>query len=144
MIRIVSHYYSHRYSDVPADIICCRHVLEHIQDPLSFLRGLVGSNKARDPVYFFEVPDFSWSLLESAFWDVYHEHCTYFSSTSLRFLFSVSGFRVLQIRNGFYGQYLLLELERYASFVTPGSCIVVFDGLMRILADAPNCKSEWA
>jgi 2-polyprenyl-3-methyl-5-hydroxy-6-metoxy-1,4-benzoquinol methylase len=108
MIRIVPHYYSHRYSDVPADIICCRHVLEHIQDPLSFLRGLV-SSETHDPVYFFEVPDFSWSLLKSAFWDVYYEHFTYFSSTSLRFLFSVNGFRVLQIRNGFYGQYLLLE-----------------------------------
>lgn len=37
-----------------------------------------------------------------------------------------------------------LELEKYAPLVTPGSYIVVFDGVMRILADAPNGKSEWA
>jgi len=108
-VRIVPDYYSHSHADVPADIICCRHVLEHIHDPPSFLCGLARSNKARDPVYFFEVPDFSWSLMESAFWDIYYEHCMYFCSTSLRFLFSASGFHILQMRNGFYGQYLLLE-----------------------------------
>lgn len=37
-----------------------------------------------------------------------------------------------------------LELEKYAPLVTPGSYIVVFDGVMRILADAPSGKWEWA
>lgn len=37
-----------------------------------------------------------------------------------------------------------LELEKYAPLVTPGSYIVVFDGVMQILADAPSGKSEWA
>lgn len=37
-----------------------------------------------------------------------------------------------------------LELEKYAPLVTPGSYIVVFDGVMQILADAPGGKSEWA
>lgn len=35
------------------------------------------------------------------------------------------------------------ELEKYAPLVTPGSYIVVFDGVMKILADAPNAKPGW-
>jgi cephalosporin hydroxylase len=36
------------------------------------------------------------------------------------------------------------ELERYAPLVTPGSYIVVFDGVMEILTDAPNGSPSWA
>ena len=36
------------------------------------------------------------------------------------------------------------ELENYASLVTPGSYVIVFDGVMEILTDAPNGKPEWA
>lgn len=35
------------------------------------------------------------------------------------------------------------ELESYGSLVTPGSYIVVFDGVMEILGDAPNGSSLW-
>jgi len=36
------------------------------------------------------------------------------------------------------------ELEMYAPLVTPGSYLVVFDGVMEMLADAPNGLPEWA
>jgi len=36
------------------------------------------------------------------------------------------------------------ELEFYAPLVTPGSYIVVFDGVMEILADAPKGSLAWA
>jgi len=35
------------------------------------------------------------------------------------------------------------ELEAYAPLVTPGSYAVVFDGIMEVLADAPDGKSKW-
>lgn len=35
------------------------------------------------------------------------------------------------------------ELENYSSLVTPGSFIVVFDGVMEMLTDAPNGKAAW-
>lgn len=35
------------------------------------------------------------------------------------------------------------ELEAYAPFVTPGSCIVATDGIMRDLADVPGGEPEW-
>lgn len=36
------------------------------------------------------------------------------------------------------------ELENYSKFVTPGSYLVVFDGIMEILADAPGGSSTWS
>ncbi|MES1261540.1 MAG: CmcI family methyltransferase [Acidobacteriota bacterium] len=39
--------------------------------------------------------------------------------------------------------HVLRELEAYAPLVTPGSCIVVEDGVMRDLADVPGGHASW-
>jgi cephalosporin hydroxylase len=36
------------------------------------------------------------------------------------------------------------ELEKYSALVTPGSYIVVFDGVMKLLDDAPGGAPHWA
>ncbi|MCL4552160.1 MAG: cephalosporin hydroxylase family protein [Candidatus Marsarchaeota archaeon] len=36
------------------------------------------------------------------------------------------------------------ELEKYSQMVTPGSYVVVFDGVMEKLTDAPSGNEEWA
>jgi hypothetical protein len=48
-------------------------------------------------------------LDEAAFWDLYYEHCSYFTADSLRHAFERSGFRVLDARTAYDGQYLLLD-----------------------------------
>lgn len=108
-VQIIRDYYSDRYADSAADLICCRHVLEHIQNPTLFLHDVLSLSKSSSTVFFLEVPNFNWSLREGAFWDIYYEHCLYFSSVSLRFLFSSCGFRVLKLRHGFGGQYLCID-----------------------------------
>lgn len=105
-ITIIPDYYSDRYANYQGDLICCRHVLEHIHDPVGFLRDLTRLTQARHPIFFFEVPNISWSLRKVAFWDIYYEHCLYFSQASLRYLFNFCGFNVLEVREGFGGQYV--------------------------------------
>ena len=39
--------------------------------------------------------------------------------------------------------HVLRELEQYSPMVTPGSYLIVFDGVMPMVADAPNGKPEW-
>jgi hypothetical protein len=56
-------------------------------------------------------------LEEVAFWDVYHEHCSYFSIGSLARLFRRSGFEVLHTEADYDDQYLLIEAK--PSPVTP-------------------------
>ena len=52
--------------------------------------------------------------------------------------------RVMVILDSHHSKaHVLQELEAYAPFVTPGSCIVAADGVMRDLADVPGGEPEW-
>jgi len=102
--------YSERYSFLAADAIVCRHTLEHIQPVADLLRDIRRSIGHRlDTVVLFELPDVLRVLREVAFWDVYYEHCSYFSAGSLARLFRSTGFDVLDIRLDYDDQYLLIE-----------------------------------
>jgi hypothetical protein len=103
-------FYAVEHGKIPAAAICCRHTLEHIHDTRGFLRLVrhsLGNNT--EPVIFFEVPEIQRILEVGAFWDIYYEHCSYFSPGSLARLFKTSGFEVLDLRLDYQGQYLLIE-----------------------------------
>jgi SAM-dependent methyltransferase len=108
-IRFVRDLYGEKFAEVSADVIACRHTLEHIQptrDLLRLVRRAAGDR--RDTLVFFEVPDVLRVLKEAAFWDVYYEHCSYFSLGSLARLFRSCDFEVLDLWLGFGEQYLLI------------------------------------
>ncbi len=118
-ITFIQDFYSERYASYRGDLVCCRHTLEHIQDTADFVhtvRRTVGEQS--DTVVFFEVPDATRILRELAFWDIYYEHCSYFSLGSLARLFRSCGFDVLDLATAFDDQYLLLE-ARPANGSTP-------------------------
>jgi SAM-dependent methyltransferase len=109
-VRFISDFYSRAYGDLPADFICCRHTLEHIPNPAEFvgmIRDIIGGRS--EMVVAFEVPDTLRVLTEGAFWDLYYEHCSYFTPGSLALLFRGSRFSVLDLRSEYDGQYLVLE-----------------------------------
>jgi len=62
---------------IKADGIILRHVLEHIQDPVSFLMMLKEANGGAGKIYI-EVPDLDWICQNQAWFDVYYEHVNYF------------------------------------------------------------------
>jgi SAM-dependent methyltransferase len=109
-MRFIRDFYCEKYSCLTADFVCCRHTLEHIQPTRQFVR-MVGDaiGNRSDTVVFFEVPDVSRVLKEQAFWDIYYEHCSYFSLASLARLFRSCGFEVLDLAKDFGDQYLLIE-----------------------------------
>jgi SAM-dependent methyltransferase len=108
-IDFIQDLYSEEYAHLAVDLICCRHTLEHIAQTGEFMRMLRRSvNDGHRPVLFFEVPDVTRILREGAFWDVYHEHCSYFAAGSLRRLFHNSGFEVLELRPVYDEQYLII------------------------------------
>jgi hypothetical protein len=64
-----------------------------------------------ETIVFFEVPDVIRVLRELAFWDIYYEHCSYFSPGSLARLFRLCNFEVLDLSRDFNDQYLLIEAK---------------------------------
>ena len=92
-----------------ADFIVCRHTLEHIHPVADFVRTVRRSIGDRGTPVFFEVPDAGRVLREVAFWDIYYEHCSYFTPGSLARLFRAEGFGLRSLGLDFDDQYVLLE-----------------------------------
>lgn len=103
-------YYDADCADITADVVVCRHVIEHVPDPLKILetvgQALAGSSNAR---VFFETPCVEWILRNQVIWDFFYEHCSYFTASSLRYAFELAGFQVDRVDHIFGGQYLWLE-----------------------------------
>lgn len=109
-VTFIEDFYTEKYTDQQADLIVCRHVLEHIEDPDAFIdqvRRAVGDRP--NTVVFFEVPNSLWTLSRAGIWDVIYEHCSYFSPMSLAHLFEAHGFRVLALNEVFGGQFVAIE-----------------------------------
>jgi SAM-dependent methyltransferase len=109
-VTFIRDFYSERYAQHTGDMICCRHALEHIPDTAALVqtvRRAIGDHT--NTVVFFELPDVERVLRECAFWDIYYEHCSYFSLGSLARLFRSCGFEVTDLAKAYDGQYLLIE-----------------------------------
>jgi hypothetical protein len=101
------HFDPARITEVP-DLIICRHTLEHIDDVLGFMSDVVSTTRGGSSTdIVFETPDVARVLSEGAFWDIYHEHCSYFTIGSHARLFRRVGLDVTQSYLGFGGQYIV-------------------------------------
>ncbi len=122
------------------DLVCCRHTLEHIPAVADFVGGVRTALPPGIPVYF-EVPDTERILAESAFCDIYYEHCSYFTQASLRGLFDRKGFTNVQVIYGFDDQYLLLDARAGRSLERPPTDADQLERLSSLLDRfAANCR----
>lgn len=109
-MRFIPDFYSEAYAHLRADYVCCRHTLEHIEPVQRFVQMIRNTLDGHpDTVVFFEVPGLERVLEERAFWDLYYEHCSYFTLGSLARLFRSCGFEILDLYTGFEDQYLMIE-----------------------------------
>jgi SAM-dependent methyltransferase len=118
-LRFVRELYSDAHADVPADFVCCRHVLEHVERPVDFLAGLRRALGRRDAILYFEVPAAEYLLTRLSGWDIIYEHCSSFSMPALRRAFAAAGFETLDTGFSFGEQYLWLEARPGSEAVAP-------------------------
>ena len=121
-----------------ADLVLCRHTLEHIGPVREFVELL----RRPGGVVVIEVPDVLRVLRKAAFWDVYYEHCSYFAAPSLASLAWRSGLHVLANRLEFDGQYLVLEAQPGA-VVEESDASEIGDAVERFAEDAPVAIQRW-
>ena len=109
-------------------LVTCRHVLEHVAEPSSFLAGLgahpgIGS----ETIFYVEVPNALYTLRDMGIWDLIYEHVSYFTSNSLRAVMRDAGFEILNEGECFGGQYLFVEARPAAT--RPGGAARETDGI---------------
>ncbi len=119
-ITFIKDLYSEKYTSYHGDFVCCKMTLEHIGDVAEFMRTVRRSiGDRRDTIVFFQIPDMTRILHEDAFWDVYYEHCSYFTQGSLARLFRNTGFDVVDLGTEYDGQYLMIEARPGTGQGTP-------------------------
>jgi SAM-dependent methyltransferase len=148
-VRYIVDFYGPRYKVLHADVILCRHTLEHIPDAQSFVRMIRESIEDSDDISIvFETPDALRVLREGAFWDIYYEHCCYFSAGTHARLFRREGFDVTGLSVVYDDQYIV-QYARPAAAPTEPRFRAEFDlPMMSALAEAfptrvNHVKTAW-
>jgi SAM-dependent methyltransferase len=120
-MTFIKDFYSEKYTSYQGDFVCCKMTLEHIPDTAEFVsmvRRSIGDRS--DTTVFFQIPDTVRILEDLGFWDIYYEHCSYFSPGSLARLFQQCGFDVTDIWTDYGDQYLMIEARRGHGSIAPG------------------------
>ncbi len=107
--KLVADFYTEKYAHLTPDFVGSKMVMEHIPDPnrfLTMLRKAIGDRP--EATAFAMMPDATRVLNIRAFWDIYYEHCAYFTLGALARSFRSAGFDVTDLRTDYGGQYALI------------------------------------
>ncbi|MBX2990369.1 MAG: methyltransferase domain-containing protein, partial [Bacteroidetes bacterium] len=111
-VTFINDLYSEKYTFLNGDFYVCKMTLEHVHpvyEFVSMIRRSIGTRK--DAVVFFQIPNVAYVLRDAAFWDIYYEHCSYFSAGSVARLFRRCGFDILSLSTEYTDQYLTIEAK---------------------------------
>jgi len=146
-VRFVRAFYDAQQTRYAPDFVCCRHVIEHVQSPLEVLgavRQAIGERGGAR--LYFETPALPWILETVTFWDLFYEHCSYFTASSLARAFAHTGFQVLETRLGFDAQYLCIEAMpaqagHNAEMIRPSSTVQLWTKIQTFLASVEERRA---
>jgi hypothetical protein len=109
-VELIAATFEDAHLNLQADAVVCRHTLEHIPNVAGFLSRLAcWAARGEQRLVLLEVPASERIFAEGAFWDVYYEHCNYFTAASLGDAFARAGFVVTRLTRAYGEQYVLLE-----------------------------------
>ena len=126
-----------------ADLIYSKMTLEHIAAPCELLRTIRRSIPASSPAALaIQVPDWKRIAHEQAFWDIYYEHCSYFTADSLAHAFRAAGFRPEHYESLYGGQYVAVD-GRPAEPAEPTPLHVDATPVERFQTEVPRRVRQW-
>ena len=91
------------------DLVACRQVIEHLDDPVGALAAVRRALGGRSTILYAEVPSAEYMLREGALWDVIYPHVTYLSAATLADVLERAGFHVLDHGYSFRDEYVWVE-----------------------------------
>lgn len=89
------------------DFVIFRHTIEHLQNPTKLLSQLRNSMKEKSMIYI-ETPCFNWILKNKVVFDIFYEHCSYYTKDSMENLLSLVGLEAVKIDYKFNNQYMCI------------------------------------
>ena len=125
-------------------LVICRHVIEHVPEPLRFLGDIRAAIGEAAPVrLFIETPCLEWILRHTVIQDFFYEHCNYWTEISLCRAVANAGLTPDRVDHVFDGQYLWLEASDGGTAAAPEPSVPL--ALARAYADAESRALEaWA
>lgn len=97
--RIIKELFSEELG-LKGDVIILRHVLEHIQNPVNFIKQIAAANGNKGIIYI-EVPDLNWIVKNQVYFDFFYEHVNYFRPSDFKLIFN----KIYEQNTFFNGQY---------------------------------------
>lgn len=109
-IRLLRTNFDDSTVEEPPGLVCMRHVLEHLADPVEVLASIRSAVRGNPScVLYVEVPDAGFTFTQAGLWDVIYQHCSYFSAVSVEFVMRRAGFGGIDVQSVFDGQFVAAE-----------------------------------
>jgi SAM-dependent methyltransferase len=109
-IEIIADVYSAKHFKNDVDMIVCRQVLEHIENPEAFVALIRKAAASRpDCLVYIEVPNSLYTINDMGIWDFIYEHPSYYCVDSMSYLLEKNGFKVINCQYTYNNQYLTIE-----------------------------------
>ena len=103
VVSVINEYFVPEVSihkDLKPSLIIMRQVLEHVTDPMKFLKtffSMLSDNKSEIKLLYLEVPSNNKTIEKNRFSDFYYDHASYFSISSLSYALHSAGFFIEDI-----------------------------------------------
>jgi SAM-dependent methyltransferase len=135
-----------RLDGLDVDLVCARHVLEHLERPAEVAGTVRAALGSRGAVVYAEVPDGGYLLDETAVWDVIYEHPSHFTASSLHRLLTDAALPVTALGTSFGRQYLWAEASSspQVDAVPPPPVEAVLDAAADFATRAASAVTHWA
>jgi 2-polyprenyl-3-methyl-5-hydroxy-6-metoxy-1,4-benzoquinol methylase len=125
-----------------ADLVSCRHVLEHLANPMELLTDVALACRP-GATLFLEVPNGLFTIDRLSIWDLIYEHVSYFTPASLCWALARAGFVSDGVHEAFGGQFLWAEAQRSDKAEPEPECGGLEASFSRYPARHAGILEEW-
>ena len=106
-LEFIKDFYSEKYAEHSGDLICCRHVIDELAEPVEFLRLILSSvDKNGDGLVYIELQNALNTFEKKLVWNIGYAKRSWFIPGSLQVLLQTCGLLVLETETLFGGDYL--------------------------------------